>query len=51
MLRGGKPMSDQSRSSAWFILRWAEAIYIDTILLENVEEFKKWGPLGANGRR
>jgi len=28
----------------------AEAIYIDTILVENVEEFKKWGPLGANGR-
>lgn len=48
--RGGKPMSDQSRASAWHILRWAEAVYIENILIENVKEFRSWGPLGANGR-
>lgn len=48
--RGGKPMSDQSRSSAWHILRFAEALYIDNLIIENVPEFQSWGPLGTNGR-
>ncbi len=48
--RGGRPMSDQSRSSAWHILRFAEALYIDNLVIENVPEFQSWGPLGANGR-
>lgn len=48
--RGGKPMSDQSRASAWHILRWAEALYIENILIENVKEFSSWGPLGSTGR-
>jgi len=48
--RGGRPMNDQSRASAWHILRWAEALYIDNILIENVKEFRSWGPLGAAGR-
>ena len=48
--RGGKPMSDQSRASAWHILRWAEALYIENILIENVREFMNWGPLGADNR-
>lgn len=48
--RGGKPMSDQSRATAWCILRWAEALYIENIIIENVPEFRTWGPLGASGR-
>jgi DNA (cytosine-5)-methyltransferase 1 len=48
--RGGKPMSDQSRASAWHILRFAEALYIENLIIENVPEFQSWGPLGANGR-
>lgn len=48
--RGGRPMSDQSRASAWHIARWAEALYIDNILIENVREFISWGPLGVDGR-
>lgn len=48
--RGGKPMSDQSRASAWHILRWAEALYIENIIIENVKEFRSWGPLGSDGR-
>ncbi|MHB1865606.1 MAG: DNA cytosine methyltransferase [Candidatus Saccharimonadales bacterium] len=48
--RGGKPMSDQSRASAWHILRFAEALYIDNIICENVGEFLHWGPLSKSGR-
>lgn len=48
--RGGRPMNDQSRASAWIILRWAEAIRIERILIENVKEFRDWGPIGVNGR-
>lgn len=48
--RGGRPMSDQSRASAWHILRWIEALHVKNVLIENVREFKDWGPLGANGR-
>ena len=48
--RGGRPMNDQSRSSAWLILHWAEQLYIESIIIENVPEFQSWGPLGANGR-
>lgn len=43
--RGGRPIQDQSRASAWHILRWAEALYIENILVENVPEFVDWGPL------
>ncbi|MGI4792012.1 MAG: DNA cytosine methyltransferase [Janthinobacterium lividum] len=48
--RGGRPMSDQSRASAWHVLRWADALYIENILIENVKEFRDWGPLTAEGR-
>lgn len=48
--RGGRPMNDQSRATAWHILKWAQELYIDNILIENVPEFRGWGPLGANGR-
>ena len=37
--RGGRPMNDQSRASAFHILRWCEALYIDAVVIENVKEF------------
>lgn len=48
--RGGRPVSDQARASAWLILRWIELLYVKTLLIENVKEFRDWGPVGANGR-
>lgn len=48
--RGGKPVNDQSRASAWCILRWASALDVKSIMIENVREFTTWGPLGANGK-
>lgn len=48
--RGGRPVNEQNRASAWCILRWAEALYIENILVENVREFMDWGPVGKNGQ-
>jgi DNA (cytosine-5)-methyltransferase 1 len=48
--RGGRPMNDQSRASAWHLLRWLELLRVDDVLIENVPEFLTWGPLGASGR-
>lgn len=48
--RGGRPINDQSRASAWHVLRWADALDIRNILIENVPEFRDWGPLDDAGR-
>ena len=48
--RGGKPINDQSRATAWCVIRWAEALMPPVILVENVPEFKSWAPIGTNGR-
>jgi DNA (cytosine-5)-methyltransferase 1 len=48
--RGGKPINDQSRATAWCVVRWAEALRPPIILIENVPEFETWGPIGVNGR-
>lgn len=48
--RGGKPINDQSRATAWCVVRWAEALRPPVILVENVPEFLTWGPCGTNGR-
>jgi len=48
--RGGKPRSDQSRASAWQIVRWVEALYVARIIVENVEEFRSWCPLDEDGQ-
>jgi DNA (cytosine-5)-methyltransferase 1 len=48
--RGGKPINDQSRATAWCVIRWAEALRPPIILIENVPEFQTWGPIGSTGR-
>lgn len=48
LARGGRPMQDQSRATAWCVTRWAEALLPDAIFVENVREFEQWGPLDAN---
>jgi DNA (cytosine-5)-methyltransferase 1 len=48
--RGGKPINDQSRATAWCVVRWAEALRPSVILIENVPEFRTWGPIGSDGR-
>ena len=48
--RGGRPIKDQSRSTAWDILKFPQELYIKNIIIENVQEFRLWGPLGADGK-
>ena len=47
--KGGKPKSHKIRSLAWVVVRWAKEVRPKVILLENVEEFKTWGPLDDAG--
>ena len=44
--KGGKPKDKNIRGLAWVACRWAGLVRPDVIMLENVEEFKTWGPLG-----
>jgi len=48
--RGGKPVHDQRRMSAWHVQRWSSALDVRCILVENVPEFQFWGPLLPSGR-
>lgn len=48
--RGGKPIHDQRRMSAWHVQRWCSTLDVRCILVENVSEFRDWGPLDENGR-
>jgi DNA (cytosine-5)-methyltransferase 1 len=47
--KGGKPVSKKIRGLAWIALRWAAKVKPRVIMLENVEEFRTWGPLNADG--
>lgn len=48
--RGGRPINDQSRATAWDILKWLQELYVENVLIENIREIMDWGPLGANNR-
>lgn len=43
--KGGKPVDKNIRGLAWVALKWAATVKPRVIMLENVEEFKTWGPL------
>lgn len=47
--KGGKPVSKKIRGLAWVALRWAATVKPRIIMLENVEEFTTWCPLGPDG--
>lgn len=48
--KGSVPVDKRIRGLAWVALRWASVCRPRVIMLENVEEFKTWGPLGADGK-
>lgn len=51
--KGGKPREKNIRDLAWIVVHWPERLKEnapDVILLENVEEFRLWGPLDAEGK-
>jgi len=47
--KGGKPVEKSIRGLAWVAVRWAATVKPRVIMLENVEEFKTWGPLTEDG--
>lgn len=49
--RGGKPINDQSRATAFRVVEWTEALRPDFVLIENVPEFATWGAVGEDGKR
>jgi DNA (cytosine-5)-methyltransferase 1 len=48
--KGSKPVNKNIRGLAWVALRWAATVRPRVIMLENVEEFKTWGPLLKDGK-
>lgn len=48
--KGGKPRSKKIRSLAWVVVKWATVVRPRVIMLENVEEFVTWGPLGPDNQ-
>jgi DNA (cytosine-5)-methyltransferase 1 len=48
--KGGKPVDKNIRGLAWVAVRWAATVRPRVIMLENVEEFKTWGPLLKDGK-
>lgn len=48
--KGSKPKDKKIRGLAWIALRWAAKVRPRVIMLENVEEFKTWGPLNRSHR-
>lgn len=49
--KGAKPVQREIRGLAWIVVRWALLKRPRVIMLENVEEFKTWGPLLADEMR
>lgn len=47
--KGGTPKEKGIRGLAWVAVRWAATVRPRVIMLENVEEFKTWGPLMKDG--
>ncbi len=49
--RGGKPCDNQSRITPFTILDWLNKLTVDRLVVENVTEFKNWGPLDEKTKR
>lgn len=48
--RGGKPKKKEIRGLAWVAVRWMLEVRPEIVPLENVEEFRTWGPLNDEGQ-
>ena len=46
---GRGPCNEQSRSAAFDLFRWIDSLNVDWLMVENVKEFVKWGPLNKEG--
>ncbi|RQW64016.1 DNA cytosine methyltransferase [Vibrio viridaestus] len=43
--KGNRPVDKNIRGLAWVAVRWAAEVPVRVFMLENVEEFMKWGPI------
>lgn len=43
--KGNKPVSREIRGLAWVAAKWLASVPVRVMMLENVEEFMKWGPV------
>ena len=43
--KGNRPVDKNIRGLAWVAIRWAALVPVRILMLENVEEFKTWGPV------
>jgi DNA (cytosine-5)-methyltransferase 1 len=48
--KGGRPVKRNIRDLAWVVVRWARQVRPRVIILENVEEFRDWGPISQEGQ-
>lgn len=48
--KGGRPVKRNIRDLAWVVVLWAKRVRPRMIFLENVEEFRDWGPVNADGK-
>lgn len=48
--KGDVPRDRGIRSLAWVVVEWAREVRPDCIFIENVGEFRTWGPLGPDGK-
>lgn len=48
--KGGKPLERGLRALPWVVLEWMKALRPPRVLIENVRELMKWGPLGPDNR-
>lgn len=48
--KGSQPRIKGLRILPWAVYKHAKAIRPDVVIMENVEEIQKWGPLDDNGR-
>jgi DNA (cytosine-5)-methyltransferase 1 len=48
--KGGKPRDADSRTLAWYLPRYIEALGPEAVMIENVVEFMSWGEMDENGK-
>lgn len=48
--KGSQPVNKNIRGLAWVAVRWAALVNVRVMMLENVEEFLTWGPIGGDNK-
>jgi len=48
--KGSAPVRREIRDLAWVVVLWAQRVRPAVICLENVEEFRGWGPIDSEGQ-